>query len=113
MLVDERPEDDDEEAIDKCVGMELVLDVGTNDQRGARVVKRSRDNDGRPIGRAHTNPIMDSCEYEIELADGTYAKTRCTHQEMNSITERAWATMDTMARIMSPAEDSRPTQRLV
>ena len=39
------------------IGMELILDVGTrsNDQRGARVLKRSRDNDGRPVGRAHSN----------------------------------------------------------
>ena len=42
MLVDERPNDDEEEMIDKYLGMEFIMDVGTNNERGARVVKRAR-----------------------------------------------------------------------
>jgi hypothetical protein len=40
MLVEERPEEDDE-AIDKYLNMELTLGVGTDDERWGRVVKRS------------------------------------------------------------------------
>jgi hypothetical protein len=38
MLVEERPEEDDE-AIDKYLNMELTLGVGTDDKRRGRVVK--------------------------------------------------------------------------
>ena len=40
---EERPEDADEDAIDKYIGMELVMDAGTDFERGARIVKRSKD----------------------------------------------------------------------
>ena len=73
MLVDERP-DDDEEMIDKYLGMELIMDVGTNNERGARVVKRARTDDGKAIITAHSNPILDTHAYEIEFADGTRDK---------------------------------------
>ena len=33
MHVDERPEDDDEEAMDKYLNVELIMNVGTNDER--------------------------------------------------------------------------------
>ena len=74
MLVDERPDDDEEEMIDKYLGMELIMDVGTNNERGARVVKRARTDDGKAIGSAHSNPILDTHTYEIEFADGTRDK---------------------------------------
>ena len=74
MLVDERPDDDEEEMIDKYLGMELIMDVGTNNERGARVVKRARTDDGKAIGTAHSNPILDTRAYEIEFADGTRDK---------------------------------------
>lgn len=89
MLVDERPEEDDEEAIDKYLGMELMMDVGTGNERGARVVKRARDDEGRPIGRAHTNPIMDTRSYEIEFTDGTRDKITA-----NVIAENMYAQVD-------------------
>jgi hypothetical protein len=50
MVTEERPEDDDEEAIDKYLNMELIMDVGTENERRGRVVKRSRGLEGEPIG---------------------------------------------------------------
>jgi hypothetical protein len=38
----EQPEDDDEEAIDKYLNAELILGLGTNDERCGQVVKRAR-----------------------------------------------------------------------
>ena len=72
MHVGERPEDDDEEAIDKYLNVELLMNVGTNDERRGRVIKRSRGLDGEPIGRAHANPLFDTREYEVEFTDGTF-----------------------------------------
>ena len=89
MLFNERPEDDDEDAIDKCVGMELIMDAGTDFERGARVVKRAKDDEGRPIGRAHSNPIVDSRSYEVEFADGTRDKVTA-----NIVAENMYAQID-------------------
>jgi hypothetical protein len=50
------------------------MNMGTNDERRGRVVKRSRGLDSKPIGRAHANPLFDTREYEIEFADGTRDK---------------------------------------
>ena len=37
----------------------------------ARVLKRTRDGDGIPIGRRHHNPILDTRQYEVEFPDGS------------------------------------------
>ncbi len=74
MHIEERPEQDDEEAIDKYLNAELIMNVGTNDERRGRVVKRSRGLDGEAIGRAHVNPLFDTRKYEVEFTDGTREK---------------------------------------
>ena len=40
MNIDDRPVVDDEEAIDKYLNVELILDVGTNDEQRGCVIKR-------------------------------------------------------------------------
>ena len=89
MLVDERPEDDNEDMIDKYLNMELTMDAGTNTARGARVVKRARTEDGKAIGTAHSNPMLDTRAYEIEFADGTRDKITA-----NIIAENMYAQVD-------------------
>ena len=89
MHTDERPDADDEEAIDKYLNVELILNVGTNDERRGRVIKRSRGLDGEPIGRAHTNPLFDTREYEVEFTDGTRDK-----YQANVIAENMFAQVD-------------------
>ena len=37
----------------------------------AQVVGRKRDANGNPVGRAHSNPILDTREYEVEFSDGS------------------------------------------
>ena len=69
MNIEDRPDDDDEEAIDKYLNAELILDVGTNDEQRGHVIKRSWGLDGEPIGRAHVNPLFDTREYKVEFTD--------------------------------------------
>jgi hypothetical protein len=38
------------------------------------VLKRARGEDGNPIGRRHTNPMLDSREYELQFQDGPTAE---------------------------------------
>jgi hypothetical protein len=74
MLIEERPEEDDKEAMDKYLNIELIMNVGTNKERFGHVLKRARGLDGEPIGHAHANPLFDTNEYEIEFTDGTREK---------------------------------------
>ena len=72
MNIDEWPEDDDEEAIDKYLNVKLIMNTGTYDERCGCAVKRSWGLDGDPIGQAHANPLFDTQEYEVEFTDGTH-----------------------------------------
>ena len=47
-----------------------MLTRGGSLARG-RVVKRKRDQEGNPTGRAHENPILDTRQYEVEFDDGS------------------------------------------
>ena len=50
--------------------MELALDRHTEGPEFARVTKRLKYKEGRPIGIASDNPILDTRMYEVEYADG-------------------------------------------
>ena len=56
---------------DPYVGMELAMTRGGEGKMmHAREKGRLHDDEGRPIGHAHSNPLLDSCKYEIEYIDG-------------------------------------------
>jgi hypothetical protein len=88
-LPEQRPEVDDDDAIDKYLTAELILDIGSGNKRRGRVIERSRGQDGEPIGRAHTNPLFDSREYNVEFTDGTIDK-----YQANVIAENMFAQVD-------------------
>jgi len=71
----DRPDLDefDEETLDKLLSAEVVLSKGDLQYVG-KVINRKRDLDGNPIGRANTNPILDTRIYEVEFPDGTIAE---------------------------------------
>jgi hypothetical protein len=88
-LSEQHPEVDDDDAIDKYLTAELILDIGSGNERRGRVMKRSRGQDGEPIGRAHTNPLFDTREYDVEFTDGTIDK-----YQTNVIAENMFAQVD-------------------
>ena len=58
---------------DTYLHMEVALPRGRGDIEDvqfAKVTKRLRDAQGRPIGTAHDNPLLDTREYEVEFLDG-------------------------------------------
>jgi hypothetical protein len=80
MHTDDQPDDDNEEAVDNYLNVELIMNMGTNDERWGRVVKRSRALDSEPIVRAHANPLFNTREYKIEFNDGTQkVPGQCDH----------------------------------
>ena len=89
MLFEPRPDEDDEEAVDKYLNMELILDLGNDNERRGCVCKRARNNEGEPIGHAHTNPLFDTREYDVEFTDGTVE----WHQ-VNVIAENMYSQVD-------------------
>jgi hypothetical protein len=56
---------------DPYVGMEMALVRGGEGELiHATVRKRVRDHDGKPVGVAHPNPLLDSRKYEVQYVDG-------------------------------------------
>ena len=69
--------------------MELTLDGGGEKPEYARVKKRLKDNQGRPIRIASENPILGTRMYEVEHQDGHTAALAA-----NLIAENLFAQVD-------------------
>ena len=89
---DPMSEPDDPETYDNLVGATFLLDPSRSPENGgskARVVRRKIDSMGNPIGKAHSNPLLDTREYKVKLDDGTY-DSYCA----NMIAENLWSHCD-------------------
>ena len=62
MITGERPEADNEKAVDKYLNFELILDVGLANERRGRVTKCSQGLDAEAVVCAHANPLFDTRE---------------------------------------------------
>ena len=90
----EKPEADDIDDMDKYIGAKIVLDQNNPGNLATAVVKRRvTDFSGRPVGRAHINPMLDTREYEVELEDGTTDRYFA-----NTIAENLWSQCDSEGR---------------
>jgi hypothetical protein len=87
MLQTEKLEADDTEfeSFDKYIGAEFFVN-DNGESVPAKVVKRARDDAGNPIGKHHSNPLMDTRAYDCELGDGTVYR-----YSANVITENIFA----------------------
>ena len=77
---------------DTYLHMEIALPRGGGDQEDtqfAKVVKRLRDKEGRPIGTANENPMLDTREYEVEFLDG-----HCESLSANIIAQHLFSQID-------------------
>ena len=79
--------------IDKYLTCELIMDVGSGNERKGRVTKRSRVHGGKPIGVAHNNPLFDNREYDVEFTYGSIEKYAA-----NIIAENMFAQVDDEGR---------------
>lgn len=73
MITEERPDQDDidNDAFDKYIGAEVMLDVPGEGPKRATVKRRAETLEGTKLGNYHKNPLMDTREYDIEYEDGT------------------------------------------
>jgi hypothetical protein len=74
---------------DTYLNMELAIPRDSDGPEYARVTKRLKDKDGKPIGMANNNPILDTRLYEVEYPDGYKASLAA-----NAIAENMWAQVD-------------------
>jgi hypothetical protein len=77
---------------DTYLNMEIALPHGggdPEDKQFAKVTKWLRDAEGRPIGTANENPLLDTREYEVEFLDG-HVKS----MSANSIAQHLFSQID-------------------
>ena len=85
-------EDLNDEIIDQYIGTTFLLDPirnHTNVATKVKVLKRNKDFDGKPIGLANKNPLLDTREYICEYPDGTLDTYHA-----NTIAENIWSQCD-------------------
>jgi hypothetical protein len=73
----------------ELLSMDLALPRDGDGPELARVKRRKTDQDGRPIGRANKNPILDTRVFEVEFLDGHTAAMTA-----NGIAENLFAQVD-------------------
>ena len=81
-------DDTDPDTYDQYVGAEVVLPIGDT-MMNAKVRGRKRQLDGTVLGKANSNPILDTRTYEVEFADGQRAELAA-----NVIAENMYAQCD-------------------
>jgi hypothetical protein len=88
--IKEADEEFDPDSYDGYINMELLLDRPGAEPELARVTKRLKDKDGKPIGVAHgNNTILDTRLYEVEYKDGYKAAMAA-----NTIAENLFSQVD-------------------
>ena len=107
-----KPEVDDytPDAHDSYLGAEVILPRGGGLSKGT-IIKRSRDQDLKPVELRHSNPILDTCEYKVEFEDGEVS----TYQA-NLISEHLHAQCDEhdhLLQLMDVIIDHRSDGRAV
>ena len=75
------------DSYDNYFNMKLTLDRGGDRTEFARVKKRPKEANGRPIGIANDNPILDLRIYEVEYRDGYVAAMKANVIAENLFTQ--------------------------
>ena len=87
-------EDIDPDILDKYIGAKIVLDDKSNIGGNLATVKsRLTEINGRPLGTANNNPLLDDREYENELEDDTTDRIFA-----NKIAENIYSQLDDEGR---------------
>ena len=105
-----RPEQDEftPETFDGYLTASVMLPRG-GDVLKAQVIARKRDANGNPVGRAHSNPILDTREYVVEFEDGAQDV-----YSANLIAENMYAQIDNEGRqyaLLSEIVDHKSDRR--
>ena len=81
------------DAFDQYLNAEIQMPQQDGNLIKARVTKRMKDDEGRPIGKSNANPLLDTRLYKVEYPDG-----RIDELQANTIAENMYAQCDTEGR---------------
>ena len=77
-------DDIEPETYDKYIGAKIILnDTENNGGNIATITRRVTDDYGRPLGQAHSNPMFDTREFEVELENGESERIMANQIAMN------------------------------
>ena len=77
-------DDIEPETYDKYIGARVILNEEQNNGGNIATIKRRATDDyGRPIGQAHTNPMFDTREFDVELENGESERIMANQIAMN------------------------------
>ena len=112
MMQSDKPDADDVEyeTFDQYLGAEFIVNWN-GEPTTAKVTKRARDNEGKPVGRRHANPLLDSREYECLLEDGTLFRYNA-----NVIAENIFSQCDDEGRmhaVLQEIKDHKKDRRAI
>ena len=100
------------DTLDPYINMELAIARGDGEElHHARVKRRAIDQDGRPIGTANNNPMIDTRQYEVEYLDGSVETLVA-----NTIAENLFAQIDEEGHrqlLLSEIIDHRSTDEAI
>ena len=115
--VERRVEEDDiaatPDTIDTYVGAEVFLPTGDGSGEKGRVKQRKRDSEGRPIGTANPNPILDTRVYTVEFPNGKIGKyaANIIAEHMYSVTDTEGNHMLLLNAIVGHRKDGHALER--
>ena len=107
-LVPEKDNDFAPETFDGYLTASVILPRG-GEVLKAQVIARKRDSNGNPIGKAHSNPILDTREYVVEFENGVqdeYAANLITETMYSQIDEERKTHM-LLSKIVDHKADGR------
>ena len=96
-------QEEDIDSYDKLIGATFLLDPlksPENVATKATVIRRKTFHLGKPLGKAHANPLLDTREYEVQLEDGTY-----DYYFANTIAENPYTQCDAEGREFNTVRD--------
>ena len=105
------PNAEDLSARDPYINMELGFNREEDGYRYAKVKRRAIDKDGKPIGVANSNPLLDSRQYDVEYIDG-----KLETMTANIIAENLFAQVDDDGNrflLIDEIEDHRKTKNAI
>ncbi|KAI2491884.1 Reverse transcriptase (RNA-dependent DNA polymerase) [Fragilaria crotonensis] len=92
--------------MDEYISASVLLPRGEDVVR-AKVIGRMHGRDGNPLGMRHSNPILDTREYQVEFPDGSTATYAA-----NVIAENLYSQVDDEGRHFAICKRSPTTRKM-
>ena len=118
IIIDEDPVDEqgnlifDKPLTDVYLGAEVNLPQGENLNRG-KILRRSVDSKGKGIGIYNSNPMLNTCTYDVEFPDGVIQKvgTNVIAEHLYSMCDEDGFSHTLLSTILDHASDGTEVKK--